>query len=336
MADNRSYALETDYPRDWPVQRLGTADPVTEQIITSVAHVLSPPPGSEASVIIPGGHAVQFTIPAGTAGETFTSPSSEAYLIDAFLYGADTLAMTFDDIPGAPHANPSGTARAISLAFTAKDCLTAIDAIAHGGVSTAQAAGQLFRADVELAIGCLGSQWKQAYRISGFIGQFIVKIALWLYDGIRLVLTGLQSAIDSGIYWRNYRIALSQTSSPGLIVYFPCCGLPGSDQHPQANLSEDYRPRTATFDATGSHVLENATWQVWNATEAVAVGTAAINSCEPACAGGHYNYVPATITLSAPRRCNSYWFWSTAIWHFPDNVPAGETQNQSMNILPGC
>jgi hypothetical protein len=263
VADNRSYALETDYPPGWSVRRLGPTDPITDQIITSVAHVLSPAPGSEASVIIPGGRTVQFSLRAGTSGETFTSPSSEAYLIDAFLYGADTLAMTFDDIPGAPQSEPSSTARAISLAFTAKDCLTQIDAIAHGDVSTAQAAGQLFSSDVELAVGCLGDQWKNAYGISGFIGQFIVSVALWLTQGIKLVLTGLQAAIDTGIYWRNYRIVLSQAPSQGLTVYFPCCRLPGPDQHPQAS-SDDYRPRTAYFDGTGSDVLQNAKWRVWS------------------------------------------------------------------------
>jgi hypothetical protein len=336
VADNRSYALDTSFPSGWFVQAIGPADPVTEQIITSVARVLSPAPGGAASVIIPGGHAVQFTVPTGTSGETFTSPSAEAYLIDAFLYGADTLAMTFGDIPGAPSSDPSRTARAISLAFTAGGCLTQIDAIAHGSVSTARAAGELFRADVELAVGCLGDQWKAAYGIRGFIGQFIVSVALWLADGIKLVLTGLQAAIDSGIYWRSYRIALSQVPGPVLTVYLPCCAIPGRDQNPTADHGEDYRPRTVSFDATGSHVLQNASWPVWNATEAIAVGTAAINSCEPACAGGRYNYAPVTVTFSEPRKCGRYTFWSEAVWHFPDSIPPGEIQDQTDDILFGC
>ena len=213
VADNRSYAVETDYPANWSASRVGPADPVTTQLLASAAKILSVAPPGQAPIIIPGGDTVQFDVPAGSSGLASTSPSSEAYLIDAFLYGAETLAMTLDDIPGAPRSNPSATARAISLAFKAKDCVSQIDALAHGDVSTAHSAGELFRSDIELAVGCLGEQWKQAYGISGFIGQFVVSLLLWLEDGIKLVVNGLRAAIDTAIYWRNYRIAISQTAT---------------------------------------------------------------------------------------------------------------------------
>jgi hypothetical protein len=193
----------------------------------------------------------------------------------------------------------------------------------------------LFRADVELAVGCLGDQWKDAYGETGFLGQFIVTVALWLADGIRLIVNGLEAAIDTGIYWRSYRIAVAQATNEAAIVYFPCCGL-GANQNPRSNLAADYRPRTAGFDATGSHILQNATWQVWNATEAIAVGTAEINSCQPACAGGRYVKAPVTITLSNPIRCRGFWFWSKATWHFPDSIPPGETQDRTENLVYGC
>lgn len=125
-------------------------------------------------------------------------------------------------------------------------------------------------------------------------------------------------------------------SSQGPIVYVPCCGLPGLDQNPQANRAEHYRPRTIAFDATGSQVLQNATWQVWNAREAIAAGTAAINSCEPGCAGGRYYKDPVIVALSEPQECDGSWFWSKAVWHFPDGIPPSETQNRTMSILFGC
>lgn len=120
------------------------------------------------------------------------------------------------------------------------------------------------------------------------------------------------------------------------IIYLPCCGIPGPKQDPQANRVQDYRPRTVSFDATGSHVLQNATWQVWSATEAIAVGTAEINSCEPACAGGRYYEDPVIVTLSEPQKCDGSWFWSKAVWHFPDGIPPGEKRNQTWSILLGC
>jgi hypothetical protein len=98
VADNRSYAMETEYPAAWSASRIGPADPITQQIITSVTHVLSPASDGASSIIIPGGGMVQFEAPARTLGEARTVPSPEGYLIDAFLYGADTLAMTMGDV----------------------------------------------------------------------------------------------------------------------------------------------------------------------------------------------------------------------------------------------
>jgi hypothetical protein len=149
------------------------------------------------------------------------------------------------------------------------------------------------------------------------------------------LIAGIWGIIDTAIGNADHLITL-EASGPA-IVYLPCCGIPGLDQEPQAaNQAEDYRPRTVPFDATGSHVLQNATWQIWNSTEAVAVGTAAINSCEPACAGGHYITAPVTITLSVPRKCGNYWFWSKAVWHFPGRIPPGERQDQAQDILVAC
>lgn len=219
VADNRSYAMETTYPSTWQSARTGPGDPVTQQIIDSVTRLLSPAPNGEATTIIPGGGTVQFTAPQGASGEVHTEPSAEGYLMDAFVYGADTLAMTMDDIPGAPKANATRTAKAIGLAFSAKDCLAQLDAITHNDVSSAHAVGDLFRSDVELAVGCLGPEWKTAYGLKGAVGSFIVKALLWLEDGIKLVINGLHAAIDSAIYWRSYRIALNSSAGSSLASY---------------------------------------------------------------------------------------------------------------------
>lgn len=219
IADNRSYAMETDYPAAWSVSRIGHPDPIVGQILTSVTHPLSPAAGGAASIIIPGGGTAQFEAPAGTSGEARTVPSPEGYLIDAFLYGADTLAMTMGDIPGAPASDPAKTARAISLAFAAKGCVTQVDAMDHDDLSSPHAVGELFRSDVQLAVGCLGDEWRIAYGLKGFIGSFITSAVLWLADGIKLVLNGLEAAIDTGIYWRSYRIALESSAVSSLASY---------------------------------------------------------------------------------------------------------------------
>lgn len=271
-------------------------------------------------VLLPGGAEADATVvlPAGQRAEFGTEMDSEACLGSILGTGIQLLAQM---LGGWEKKLAQQELDALSKATCLRDAVQAAQT-ATLSLETAQSLGSV-------AFECLAA-------VAKGIGAAAFTVASIAASLVTELVAGVWGVLDTILGNSDHLIAVSQTSSPGLIVYFPCCGIPGSDQHPQSNLSEDYRSRTATFDATGSHVLENATWQVWNATEAVAAGTAAINSCEPACAGGHYNYVPATITLSAPRRCDGYWFWSTAIWHFPDNVPAGETQNQSMNILPGC
>jgi hypothetical protein len=218
VADNRHYAMETDYPASWQVQRLGEPGSLEDQIVTDVTQFLSPSAAGGSSVIIPGGDTVQFTLPPGASGEAQTRPSGEGYLIDALLYAVDTLGMTMEDVPGAPREDPSKSARAVDLALQSKDCLTQADTLAATDVGTAHGAGELFRADVEFAVGCLGDHWQEAYGLNGFIGSFIVSTALWLASGIRLVVDGLHELIDNVVYWRTYRIAIG-SSGPDLAAF---------------------------------------------------------------------------------------------------------------------
>lgn len=215
VADNRHYAVQADYPADWAASHVGDTDPLTERIVTDVAQALSPSANGGASVIIPGGEREQFTVPSGVVGEVEVRPSSEALLIDAILYGADTLQMVMDDvlgdILGVPAADLTKTDRAIHLALQVKDCVTEADNLLEAKVTSASTAGQLFRSAVDWAVGCLSDQWKTAYGLSGEIGMFVVSVVLWLADGIRLVVDGMQAAIDSAIYWRSYRIAIGST-----------------------------------------------------------------------------------------------------------------------------
>ncbi|MFE9600889.1 hypothetical protein [Streptomyces hokutonensis] len=208
VANNRSYAVEADYPATWSMRRLGPTDPIFQQLVTSVTRVLSPPLAGTAAVIIPAGHAVELTAPPGTSGEVRTRPSPEGYLIDALLYGADTYALTLGQIPGAPKPNLTTTERALDLVFSSKSCLTGMDTLAHNDLSSAQAIGDLFRADINLAVGCLRDPWQIAYDLTGSVAQFYASVVLWLPDGIKLVSAGRQAAFDNVLYWRSYRIDL--------------------------------------------------------------------------------------------------------------------------------
>jgi hypothetical protein len=214
VANNRDYPVEADYPAQWMVHRLGALDPILAQITTSVTHILSPVQTGMASTIIPGGGTVEFDLPPTTSGRVEISPSSEGYLIAAILYGADTLDMTLDDLPGAPHSNPTNTVKAVQAAFTVKDCVDAFDRYAQADITSAAAVGEMFRGVVDTAVSCLGSQIKQAYGIKGVIGKFVISTVLWLVDGIKLVLEGGRALIDTVLFWRAYRIDIAQTPQP--------------------------------------------------------------------------------------------------------------------------
>jgi hypothetical protein len=144
------------------------------------------------------------------------------------------------------------------------------------------------------------------------------------FQGLHDILTGTDT----------YQVIVRRTDLQNQhpTVYLPCCAVPIQDQ----NLAEDYRPRTWTNDVSGNFSLQNLTWQTWNGKEAIADGTAAINSCEPACAGGRYDYDPVVVTLSQPQECSQSWFWSKAVWHFPDGIPPGETQDVTRSLIEGC
>lgn len=337
VADNRSYAMETTYPATWQAARTGPADPITQQILASAAQLLSPAPQGEASIIIPGGATVQFTAPQGASGEVHTIPSAEGYLIDAFLYGADTLAMTMGDIPGAPPSNPAKTANAIKLAFDAKDCATKVDSMVHDDVSSAHAVGDLFRSDVELAVSCLGSEWKVAYGLKGELGSFIINALLWLQDGIKLVINGLRAALDSALYWRSYRIALAAGQGPSAAGQGPSSVQVWIDPYsdPLSEATPTYKPTTVELAGDGTYELQNMTWQVWNSSEAIGTGTARIDDCTPSCAGGGEHEVPVRAVFSQPvHDCTAqygqgttvsggarYW-WSQVDLTYPAGLPA--------------
>jgi hypothetical protein len=213
IANNREYALEADYPAAWTMQRIDPPGPIFDQAVASLSQMLTQPISGDTPVIIPGGQSIRITVPIGAAGEVRTRPTPGAYLLDALIYGADTLAMTFGDLPGVM-ANPSLTAKAISLAFTVEGCSRTFDALAHNDISSASAVVALFRTATDLAVGCLADQWKAAYGLAGQASTFYIGVLLWLRDGLRLVMQGLEAALETGIYWRSYRIAVYSTVPP--------------------------------------------------------------------------------------------------------------------------
>jgi hypothetical protein len=85
-------------------------------------------------------------------------------------------------------------------------------------------------------------------------------------------------------------------------------------------------------DATA--ILDNMTWSMWNATEALGTGTEHLEDCIPNCASGGQYKVPVVVTFSKPvKDCaaqygtgstalgGTRWFWSRASFTYPEGLP---------------
>jgi hypothetical protein len=305
VANKRGYAIEVDYPAGWSVQRVGPSDPVVTQVMNAVVKHGSPPVGGGQSIIVSGGKTIELTAAAGSSGLVRAMPSSLAYLASGLLYGADTLAMTFDKLPWMT-ADPTKTAKAIALAFEGTDCLTRMEELSHNDVSSAHAVGELFRSAAGLATGCLGGQWEVAYGLSGSLGSFAVGVVIWLEDGIKLVLQGAQAAVETGIYWRDYRIAVT-TAAP-----IPLLGLAWG---PYQEGYGTRQPSTIFNGGDPSGMVTKVHWTGWGTAQATGTGTGWSTLNAPDTAGGHY--AKATVIAFNLGTCGGKLVYRDITWFFP-------------------
>jgi hypothetical protein len=101
-----------------------------------------------------------------------------------------------------------------------------------------------------------------------------------------------------------------------------------------------YEPRCTGYgcplSGDGTAVLYGITWTTWSATKAVGTGTYKLDACNPNCAAGPVDPVPAVVTFSQPVKvCSSsgtHWVWSRASFTFPHGLPTAlQGQNAPTN-----
>jgi hypothetical protein len=215
VSNNRNYPLQVLYPAGWTAANYGEADPVFDLLKQKLAQWLTAAPAGQRAFILAGGKTVQITAPPGASGLVSSVPSPPGYLVDAFWYGLQTLAMTSDALPGAKPLSTGKLEKVIDSAVSATDCADSLQRLLGGSApSDAHSAGALFRADADVAVGCLKDSWKVAYADAGAVGALVVGVVLWLVDGVKLVISGLEAAVETDIYWRSYRIVLTAPSAP--------------------------------------------------------------------------------------------------------------------------
>jgi hypothetical protein len=111
---------------------------------------------------------------------------------------------------------------------------------------------------------------------------------------------------------------------------------PGQD----INAAPLYEPACTGYGCSlsgdGTAVLYQITWTTWSATKAVGTGTYKLDACNPSCAAGPVDPVPAVVTFSQPVKvCSAsgtHWVWSRASFTFPQGLPSAfQGQNAPTN-----
>jgi IPT/TIG domain len=217
ITSNRSYAMEADYPSTWAMSRAGPLDPVTAVILKWLPALSLRAGGPQVSTaIIPGDQQVDVTAQRGTSGIVLIGPSAEGIIVDALQYAAQTLAMTFGDIPWAGKPSQTATAKAMLLVLDDAQCAAKLAAVTQNpDVSTSQAAGRIFRGATDIVFGCLASHWTAAYQAPApFLAQFTYQFLLWAVSGAELIEQDSQALIDSALYWQGYHIYVRSSQGP--------------------------------------------------------------------------------------------------------------------------
>jgi hypothetical protein len=332
VASNRDYALEADYPSSWPARRLGRPDPISEQILTSLPALSLRAGGPQVHTsIIPAGGEIQLAPPAGQSGTILIVPSPEGIIYDAILFGVDTLALTYSDIPGAPKATAQQADEAIAGLFQSRDCITQLRAVASNALTQADA-GAMFRSLVEVAVGCLGKYWPTVAGINGSQGAVLISTAVWLANATKIMADTEQAAIDTAVYWQGYHIDVESSSS---------ATQPSTTPAPPAGLS----PAALTGIWTGSYVCSQGQTGLRLVIQATPDGTltATFNFYalpgNPGVPSGSFtmtgSYSAAGVDLTQDQ-----WISQPAGWEMVDLSSGPPIQNGTVLagsvITPGC
>ena len=70
--------------------------------------------------------------------------------------------------------------------------------------------------------------------------------------------------------------------------------------------------RPDTLDVSADATLEDLRWARWDSRGAAGAGTLRVRDCDPTCASGGHDELPAIVRLSAPRLCGRATYFDRA------------------------
>jgi hypothetical protein len=332
IVSNRDYALEADFPSTWPMRRLGQPDPISQQILTSLPALSLRAGGPQVSTsIIPGGDEIEITPPPGASGMILNGPSAEGVIYDAILFGVDTLALTYGDIPGVSKATTQQTDEAIADLFQSRDCISQMRAVASNALTQANA-GAMFRSLTDIAVGCLGKYWPTVIGINGSDGARDLSTALWLTDALKIVFGTGQAALDTAVY------------GPGFHIYVRS-RMPVPPSGPVTTPAASPSPAALTGTWTGSYVCSQGETGLSLAIQAAPDGTLrAVFSFyavpdNPGVPSGSYT-MTGTYSAAGVNLTPDQWISQPAGWEMVALSSAPPTQDGTVLAgsvtTPGC
>lgn len=310
VSNNRSFGIEVDYPWAWTASRDGWPD-IDTAIADGMASLLTFAPQGEKKAIIGGGDTVTFTIPLGASGTATATPSSQAYLWSALVYGLGTLVQTTEAVPLAASATISTQVKAVQLVFSSKDCLSSFQGLAGTAVTSVSGAAGLFWQDLQLASSCLGDEWEKAYGAKAGVASYLVDVFLWLVNGLQLVGGGVYGLIESGVYWNGYQMAVTAPAPP------PTLGLPWP---PASKGYGTVRPPVVFNGGDPTGLVSGISWSSWGGPAATGTGTALYVGPTQTVPQGTEEQ--ATIVAFNLGTCDGQPAYTAIRWYFPGE---GET-----------
>ncbi|MGH3189393.1 MAG: hypothetical protein ACRDPY_18260 [Streptosporangiaceae bacterium] len=168
------------------------------------------------------------------------------------------------------------------------------------------------------SIGALGFECVSAAAKLGGVGA-VASLASIMSSLASELIAGAWGIIDTATGAGYHVLTLSRAAETVYIDQY---------QSPLTEPAPVFKPVKVDLAGDGTYLLEDMTWQTWSDTEAAGTGTAAIDDCNPSCAGGHWYYVPVKAVFSQPvRGCTTapsggpQYFWSQADLTYPTGLP---------------
>lgn len=201
VVNARGYGVSAEYT---PGLTVATSD--REDFIATLAQLLKSPPSTRANDVelLASGNRIEFTVAeSGRASDgVMIQPDPGAYLLTAAEFAASTYAMVLKPVGG------EAAETALRTALVGQGCLSSMTGLAVTEKAGSDAGFDLFRAALDVALGCAELAVKEA-DLGPIIADWVQPI-IWTVGGVRTAAMGLLGAAETAFDPSGYRIVINR------------------------------------------------------------------------------------------------------------------------------